>query len=172
MRSTRVQTLAALSIVLSLTAAMRGQQPAQRPDPAKALSGQLRFITKQVLDMAEDFPAEKYAFKPTPEVRSFGEVIVHAMSGTVYAARAGAGENVKWTELDPKDYKDKGAIVEAFRKAASDLDTSLKATAPARFAASPEPWLAVIEHTGEHYGQLVVYYRINKMIPPASRPKK
>src|SRR5438046_1198199 len=119
MRSTRVQTLAALSIVLSLTAAMRGQQ-AQRPDPAKALSGQLRAITKQVLDMAEDFPAEKYAFKPTPEVRSFGEVIVHAMSGTVYAARAGAGENVKWTELDPKDYKDKSAIVEAFRKAASD----------------------------------------------------
>src|SRR5205085_10077230 len=104
--------------------------------------------------------------------RSFGEVIVHAMSGTVYAAKAGAGENVKWTELEPKNYKDKSAIVEAFRKAAADLDSSLKATSPTRFAASPQPWLSVIEHTGEHYGQLVVYYRINKMVPPASRPNK
>jgi hypothetical protein len=29
-----------------------------------------------------------------------------------------------------------------------------------------------IEHSGEHYGQLVVYYRINGMVPPESRPKK
>ncbi len=30
----------------------------------------------------------------------------------------------------------------------------------------------LIEHSGEHYGQLVVYYRINQMVPPESRPKK
>jgi len=30
----------------------------------------------------------------------------------------------------------------------------------------------VIEHAGEHYGQLVVYYRNNGMVPPESRPKK
>jgi hypothetical protein len=99
-------------------------------------------------------------------------VIVHAMSGTVYAAKAGRGETVQWTELDPNNYKDKPAVVAAFKKIAADLDASLKATPAARFASSPEPWLSVIEHTGEHYGQLVVYYRLNKMIPPASRPKK
>jgi hypothetical protein len=33
-------------------------------------------------------------------------------------------------------------------------------------------WLGTIEHAGEHYGQLVVYYRLNGMIPPASRPRK
>jgi len=31
---------------------------------------------------------------------------------------------------------------------------------------------SVIEHSGEHYGQLVVYYRINGMVPPESRPTK
>jgi hypothetical protein len=31
---------------------------------------------------------------------------------------------------------------------------------------------ALIEHSGEHYGQLVVYYRSNGMVPPESRPKK
>jgi hypothetical protein len=31
---------------------------------------------------------------------------------------------------------------------------------------------AAIEHSGEHYGQLVVYYRVSGMVPPESRPKK
>ncbi len=30
----------------------------------------------------------------------------------------------------------------------------------------------LIEHSGEHYGQMVVYYRANGMVPPESRPKK
>jgi hypothetical protein len=30
----------------------------------------------------------------------------------------------------------------------------------------------LIEHSGEHYGQLVVYYRANNLVPPESRPKK
>jgi hypothetical protein len=33
-------------------------------------------------------------------------------------------------------------------------------------------WWFVLEHTGEHFGQLVVYYRVNGMVPPESRPKK
>jgi hypothetical protein len=33
-------------------------------------------------------------------------------------------------------------------------------------------WYFMLEHTGEHFGQLVVYYRINGMIPPESRPKE
>jgi hypothetical protein len=171
MQSNRVRVLAAVLFVLIVTVATRGQQK-QPPDPAKALSGQVTYVTRNVLEMAEEFPAEKYDFKATPEVRSFREVIVHAMSGTVYAAKAGRGENVQWSELDASNYKDKAAVVEAFKKIAADLDASLKAIAPTRFAASPQPWLSVIEHTAEHYGQLVVYYRLNKMVPPASRPKK
>jgi hypothetical protein len=33
-------------------------------------------------------------------------------------------------------------------------------------------WWSMLEHTGEHFGQLVVYYRVNDMVPPESRPKK
>jgi hypothetical protein len=172
MRSHRVVVLAGFLFVLGIAVVTRGQQQKQPPDPAKVLAAQLTSITNRVLEMAQDFPAEKYDFKATPEVRSFREVIVHAMSGTVYAAKAGRGETVQWTELDPNNYKDKAAVVTAFKKIAADLDASLKATPATRFASSPDPWLSVIEHTGEHYGQLVVYYRLNKMIPPASRPKK
>jgi hypothetical protein len=48
----------------------------------------------------------------------------------------------------------------------------LKATPEDRFTKTVEPWLDVIEHAGEHYGQLVVYYRNNALVPPESRPKK
>ena len=75
-------------------------------------------------------------------------------------------------ELDPKNYADKAAIVAAFKKAIADADATLKATPASRFAASPEPWLSVIEHSAEHYGLLVAYYRMNNLVPPASRPKK
>ena len=141
MRSNRVRLLVALAFTLVVAVAVRAQQQRQPPDPARALTGQLTSITKQVMEMAEDFPAEKYEFKATPEVRSFREVIVHAMSGTQYAAKAGRGENVQWDELDAKNYKDKAAVVEAFKKISADLDASLKATPATRFASSPSRYV-------------------------------
>jgi len=148
------------------------QSQPQQPDPMKAITGTFNGVHKNLLEMAEDFPADKYGFKPKPEMRSFGEVIVHVFSGTTYAAKAGRGEAAKWTELDPKAYADKAAVVAGFKKAIADADASLKATPATRFASSPEPWLSVIEHSAEHYGLLVAYYRLNGLVPPASRPKK
>jgi hypothetical protein len=166
----RARILTGSVLVMVLAIAVRGQQGP--PPPEKALPAQLNGITKQVLDMAVDFPAEKYDFKATPEVRSFREVIVHAMSGTAYAAKIAHGQTAKWDELDAAKYTDKAAAVAEFKKIAADLEAALKTLPATRFAGSPEPWVSVIEHTGEHYGQLVVYYRLNKMVPPASRPKK
>ncbi len=42
--------------------------------------------------MAKDFPEDKYDYRPTKEMRSFGELIVHIASGNVFAAKAGKGE--------------------------------------------------------------------------------
>jgi hypothetical protein len=138
----------------------------------KAIVGTFDGVHKQLLEMAEDFPAEKYGFKPKPEMRSFGEVLVHVFSGTTYAAKKGRGEDVKWTELDPKQFNGKAAIVDGFKKALADADQSFKTIPASRFASNPEPWLSVIEHSAEHYGLLVAYYRLNGLVPPASRPKK
>ena len=169
---THPRTCLAIGLVcLVAVAAVHGQNR-QPPDPMKAISGTFTTVHKNILDMAEDFPADKYGFKPKPEMRSFGEVIVHVFSGTTYAAKAGKGEAAQWTELDPKNYKDKAAVVAGLKKAIADADASIKATPATRFAASPEPWLSVIEHSAEHYGLLVAYYRLNGLVPPASRPKK
>lgn len=105
-------------------------------------------------------------------MRTFGAVIVHVASGNVYAAKAGRGENVNWDELDPNDYKTKAAVVALLKKSIADTDATLKALPDDSFAKIVEPWIGVLEHSAEHYGLLVAYYRANGLTPPASRPKK
>lgn len=145
---------------------------AQQPKtPAEEIGGAFAYVNRQVLDMAKDFPADKYDFKLRPEMRSFGAVIVHIASGNVYAAKAGRGEKVKWDELDAANYKTKEAAVALLEKSIVDATATLKSRPAESFQKSTEPWLSVIEHAGEHYGLLVAYYRANGMVPPASRKK-
>ena len=124
--------------------------------------------------MAEDFPEGKYFYAPKPEVRTFAAVIVHVVAGNEFGARFGKGENVKWDDLeqDPKKYTSKAQVVEALKASIAAADATLKSTPEAKFKETISPWLSIIEHAGEHYGQLVVYYRLNGMVPPESRPKK
>jgi uncharacterized damage-inducible protein DinB len=159
----------ALALMALFVASAQGQQ--QSPTPIQSISRNFDSINQRVLEMAQDFPADKYDFRPTKEVRSFGEVLVHVISGNVYAAKAGRGEQVNWDELNPKDFKGKAEIVAALQKSITDADATLKNTSEERFTKTLRPWIDVLEHAAEHYGQLVVYYRVNGMTPPASRPR-
>jgi len=146
---------------------------AQAPStPAKSFADNFEDVNRRLLAMAKDFPEEKYGYRATKDVRSFGEIIVHVSSGNAYAAKAGRGEKANWDEIDPKQYTTKAAKVALLEKTIADSTATLKATPEDRWAKTVQPWLAVIEHAGEHYGQLVVYYRNNGMVPPESRPKK
>ncbi|HEX4802305.1 MAG TPA: DinB family protein [Myxococcaceae bacterium] len=147
------------------------QQQPSPPTPAVSIKRNFGSVNRRLLAMAEDFPAEKYDYRPTKDVRSFGEVIVHAMSGNVYVAKAGRGEKVKWDELDAKNYKGKAEIVSALKKSIADADATLNALPDEQFTKTLGPWMGVIEHSAEHYGQLVVYYRLSGLVPPESRPK-
>ena len=139
---------------------------------AKEVGDNFVDVNRKLLDMAKDFPEDKYDFRLKPEMRSFHDVIVHIASGNVYAAKAGRGEKVKWDELNPKDYPTKAAVVALFEKSAADAAAVLKSWPEAKFTKTVEPWIDVTEHSGEHYGLLVAYYRANGLVPPESRPKK
>ena len=145
------------------------QEQRQPPAPSKSIKANFEDINRKVLDMAKDFPEDKYGYRLTKDMRPFGDVIVHITSGNIFGAKAGRGENVKWDELDPKDYKGKSAIVAALQKSIDDANSTLKASPEERWAKTLYPWVAVIEHAGEHYGQLVTYYRANGLVPPESR---
>lgn len=147
------------------------QQQKQPPGPAKTINDYFADINRKVLDMAQDFPEDKYDFRLRPEMRSFGAVIVHIASGNVYAAKAGRGEKVNWGELDAKNYRTKAAVVALLKKSIEDSTATLKGVTEERFAKTLEPWMGVIEHSAEHYGLLIAYYRANGLVPPESRPK-
>jgi hypothetical protein len=152
-----------------IVCALAQTQP-HTPTAAERLSANFADVNRKILTMAKDFPADKYNFRLKPEMRSFGEVIVHIASGNVYAAKAGRGEKVKWDELDPKTYPAKAAIVALMEKTIAESTAALKEN-PEGWQKSLEPFLSVIEHSAEHYGLLVAYYRANGLVPPESRPK-
>jgi hypothetical protein len=158
--------------LLGVMAVALQAQPKAPPSPAKQISSAFGYVNKNILDMAQDFPADKYDFRLKPEMRSFGEVIVHVTSGIVYAAKKGRGENVNWDEIDAKGYKTKDQIVALLQKSIADANATLKSVPEDSFAKNLQPWLSVTEHSGEHYGLLVAYYRANGIVPPASRPQK
>ena len=167
----RLAFVVSLATVLAGVAVF-GQAPKTPPTVAQSISANFDSVNRRLLEMAKDFPAEKYEFKATPEVRSFREVIVHVFSGNTYAAKAGRGQQANWDELDAKSYKNKAEVVSAFEKAIGDSSAALKGVPAEKLSQSVSPWLAVIEHSAEHYGQLVTYYRLNHLVPPESRPKK
>jgi hypothetical protein len=165
------RTSLSIPALLAMLVVSAPAQPKAPPTPAKQIANTFGYVNKNIVDMAQDFPADKYNFRLKPEMRSFGEVIVHVTSGIAYAAKAGRGEKVQWDEIDAKDYKTKSEIVALLQKWIADANTTLKSVPEDSFAKSLQPWLSVIEHTGEHYGLLVAYYRANGMVPPASRPQ-
>ncbi len=84
--------------------------------PAKSFTETFEDINRRLLDMAKDFPEDKYGYRATKDVRSFGEIIVHVSSGNAYAAKAGRGEKANWDEIDPKGYPTKAAKVALLEK--------------------------------------------------------
>jgi hypothetical protein len=158
-------TLFAATLAIAQTPARPPQNAAQR------LSLRLDDINHLVMEMAKDFPADKYSFRLTPEMQSFGELMVHIASGNAYAGKAGMGENVKWDELDAKNYKSKADIVALMTKTIAGAAAAIQAN-PEGPTRNLEPFLSVIEHSAEHYGELVAYYRAAGLVPPELRPNK
>ena len=136
---------------------------------------------RKIVAMAEDYPEAKYDFKPTPEVRSFAEQILHVAGGNVLFLDAAKTGKFKEEEPSRATYKTKAQIVAFLKKTVADDAALIKATnfaAPMKSPFAPKMmspmayWFDAAGHMSEHYGQLVFYYRMNKLVPPESRPKK
>lgn len=161
-----VVSLALIAMPLMLAAQKKPKTPAQ------SFRDHLASVDKRLLEMAKDFPEDKYGYKIAPESRSFGEVLVHLISGNIHAKELAQGKPSEWGELDAAKYKAKADIVALIAKEVAESEAALKAQSDADLMKNADRLLSVIEHNGEHYGMLVAYYRGNGLVPPASRPKK
>jgi DinB superfamily len=164
-----------LCLSMASVAVGHSQAPAAKPDPTlrDVLLEQWTDIGQKVIKMAEEFPAEKYDFRPTPEVRTFADQMRHVAFWNGWVQKTARGEKAdgKLNELPKAEYPTKAKIVEALKQSFADATAELKKeTATSLSAKKAGLWVTFTEHSGEHYGQLVVYYRLNGIVPPASRP--
>lgn len=172
---TRLLTLLATAgLAVLIVASGRAQDsaaPKAPPTPGQVYLSVWNDIGRKLIAMAEDFPENKYDFKPTPEVRTFAEQLLHAAASNVYVAKVARGEKGEFPDLKRADYPTKASIVALLKKSVADGAAPLKADGEEQARKRPNLWVGFLEHAGEHYGQLVVYYRINGLVPPESRPK-
>ena len=177
--------VAACSMALPLRAQETKKEPPKpAPSPSEAVLEQWNDIGRKLIAMAEDFPEDKYSYKPAPESRTFAAMLLHVGGAMYYFTDFAIGQKPRYPD-DPKDdsLKSKAQIVAFMKKCVADGADEIKKKGDAGLKEAVNdggPHLdrlydlayGLIEHSGEHYGQLVVYYRVNGMVPPESRPKK
>jgi hypothetical protein len=167
----------------------QGQTQNQPPSPAHSRSDEMldrwNAIGNKLIAMAQDFPEEKYDFKVQKVERTFAENLLHAAALDFVLIRRISGSNVgpDFGESDNPSrdaFKTKADVVKFVQEAVADgaqviqqqgdagLDNTSKFFGN-RLAHNSSIWTVAIEHSGEHYGQLVVYYRANNLVPPDSR---
>jgi uncharacterized damage-inducible protein DinB len=188
MKTRIVGVVLAVMVVVALAAgqdAAKKDAPKPAAGPSQVLLDNWNYVGRKLIAMAEDFPEDKYEFKPVPAQRSFAEQLLHAAYANYFFINPALGVKPPVGD-DPKrdQYKTKAAVVEYVKKSFADGAAVIKQKGDQgmndlivnpfenqQMRVSDMAW-GILEHSGEHYGQLVVYYRVAGLVPPESRPKK
>lgn len=131
-------------------------------------------VGRKLVAVAQEFPEDKYDYRPAPEVRTFAQQLLHIAFWNQYVGKRARGQSAdeKQNELPRGQYKTKAAVVGVVRSSFDDAAAALKSLTDEQAVKMVGLWDGFTEHNGEHYGQLVVYYRLNGIVPPESRPRK
>ena len=178
-----------LLAIVGISLHTQAQNQNQPPSPARSRSEEMldrwNDIGNKLIAMAQDFPEDKYDFKVQKDQRTFAQNLLHAAALDFVLVRRISGSNVgpDFGEGDNPSrevFKTKADVVKFVQEAVADgakviqqqgdqgLDKTTKFFGN-RLAHNSSIWTSAIEHSGEHYGQLVVYYRANNLVPPDSR---
>lgn len=178
-----------LAGVVAIPVRAQAQAQDQKPSPAPSRSQETlerwNSIGNKLIAMAKDFPEDKYDYKLQKDERTFALNLLHAAALDFIVVRKVSGTNVgpDFGEGDnpTRDaFKTKADVVKFVQEAIADGakviqeqgDAGLDKTAKYfgdRTTHASSLWMFAIEHSAEHYGQLVVYYRANNLVPPDSR---
>ncbi len=145
------------------------------------VKGQLARFSKIMVAAAEAMPTEKYGFKPSPEMNSFGHLVMHiAQTNNSLCAKisGAAAPEVKSSDSDPKD-KLVAALKASFEyctTALQKVDDSKLGDQMMLFGNRPASRAgALIFLYGswtDHYGTEAIYLRLNGILPPTAQPPK
>jgi DinB superfamily len=183
-QSTIAMLIATLLALIATNLYGQGQSPNQPPSPARSRADEMLDAWNDIA-MAQDFPEDKYDFKLQKDERTFAQNLLHAAALDFVLIRRISGSNLgpDFGEGDNPSrdaFKTKADVVKFVQEAVADgakviqqqndagLDNTSKFFGN-RMAHNSRIWMSAIEHSAEHYGQLVVYYRANNLVPPDTR---
>jgi hypothetical protein len=154
------------------------------PNPASPVAEAIRSSAGRAatnfIAAAEDMPAAKYGFKPTPAQMSFGDAIAHMAAGNdTYCSSIGGVAAPKRAALAAGASKEQlvARLKETFQFCESALagvdDSRLGETVPyfGEQTTRAAVMVSAAEEWAGHYSQIAVYLRLNGLVPPTSKPR-
>ncbi len=151
-------------------------------DPLEGLwqgyDGEWGHVSRQLVALAEAIPADKYAWRPAPGVRSASEVIMHialanfyllSVTGPPMPAEIKSNEMEKTVTAKPEVIAWLKRSLDAVKTAHANIkpaDLQRKVKVANREATVNGMYLRILVHDNEHMGQLVAYARMNGVMPP------
>ena len=172
-----------LTVVTAVPVALLGQEKSQASaaPPANPITvsekGIYSFVSGAVIGAAQKMPEENYSFKPTPDVRSFGQLVGHVADASYMFCSQASGEPNPTKDIE-KTKTSKSDLVAAVKDAvaycnkAFDTMTDVKGSQMTKFFTFDLARLTLFSlntaHTDEHYGNMVTYLRLKGIVPPTS----
>src|SRR5215208_8533410 len=178
------KTIVCAFILTTLAAGTASAQTSPPADSGYAATVRSRWnaVKRNVAASAQAMPDAGYSFKPTPEVRSFGELIGHLANEHYIFCSTLKGEKNSHEATDfekttakadlVKAINDSIAYCEAAYAAAKDEPKATAPIAPPRRDTPFSMMLMNVTHDSEHYGNIVTYLRMKGIVPPSSQPAR
>ena len=168
-----------LALLASLAAnAQQSSAPATNP-VSTTVKNQLGRFSKNIVAAADSMPAEKYSFKPTPEMNSFGHLVIHIVESNSLLCSKISGAAAPESKLAETDAKDKlvAAVKSSFEfctTALANVDDSKLGESMVLFGNRPATRAAALiglsNGWSDHYGAQAIYLRLNGILPPTAQP--
>jgi len=169
-----------ITICMSLAAGLAmAQSPAAAPaNPFSASAkGVYRIIKVNVLKAAEKMPEENYSFKPTPDIRSFGQIVGHIADAQYLFCSMASGNQQNPPGVE-RSKTSKADLVAALKDAFAYCDkvydgmTDASGAEIVKVIGRDAPRITALTfnaaHMNEHYGNIVTYMRLKGLVPPSS----
>ncbi len=168
-----------MAVPLALIGQEKPQAPAAPPANPITVSekGLYSVISNAVIGAAQKMPEENYGFKPTPEVRSFGQLVGHVADASYMFCSQAVGEanpnkNIEKTKTSKADLVAAVKDAVAYCNNAFDSMTDAKGSEMVKLFNFSLARLTLFSlntaHTDEHYGNMVTYMRLKGLVPPTS----
>jgi len=142
--------------------------------------GELTHVTKQLIELAEATPAEKFAWRPAPGVLSTSEVYMHIAGANFWLLSTTGLKEPEVTNDMEKTVTTKADVIDWLKKSLEAVKTARAGLKPgdlerkvkigSKVVPADGVYLRIIIHNNEHMGQLIAYARMNGIVPPWSLP--